>query len=129
MTLVAHTNDNWNVVYRKSGAPVAVDAAPTNDGTATDPSTFEQYGSFISYPLKSLHEGAPPALWLLATGGTVTATIYVLVGTTWMPFKTAASITATDATVVNVPPHAKLFIRVTAAPAATLLVAGWGPPV
>lgn len=126
--------ENWDFRYKKTGAPAALDNAPTVDGGADDPtnvakgtagafSVGDKYGVDTAVDLMIFAEGGNPTcilyVWSKAAGSGSAGK--------WILFKDAITPTPTAPVSVKVPPHAKLFLRVSVNAAATAIYAGIMP--
>lgn len=109
-------NSEYAANYKKTGAPIATDAAPATraDAHCVSPVAVS---------------GAPQALWVSAVGGapTVTVSMWDRATELWLPLLSAAAVATTAPTKVAVPDGAPLYVRVTADGGCTTLSAGFGP--
>jgi hypothetical protein len=109
-------NSEYAASYKKTGAPIATDAAPTVRADA-------------HCQVDGNRTGVPMALWISAVGGapTVTVSMWDRATELWLPLSSAAVVAVTAPTKVAVPDGAPLHVRVTADGGCTTLSVGFGP--
>jgi len=119
---------NWDFIYKKTGAPVALDNAPTVDGGADDPRA--KAGTNCSFTVTDKYGVEQcPQLLIFAVGGTPTLTVHIYTKTTnsWLPLASAVAPTPTVPAKVSVPPDSLVWIQITANGTTTGVYAGLQP--
>lgn len=116
---------NWDICYMKTGAPVALDNAPTADSGADDPRTLTTPNAPFVISDKYGRDQSPE-LMLFAVGGSPTVNVYVYseMAKTWIRYATGLLPTPTVTVFVPIPVDALVFIQVTSSGTATGVFAG-----